>query len=149
MSKPNFFEDIEVGSVEEFGSYEVSAQEIIEFATQYDPQPFHLSEEGGKKTHFGGLVASGWHTGSIAMRLICENMPEGSFSLGSPGVDELRWIKPVFPGDVLRVRSEIIDKRESRSRPEMGSVYIHNEVINQNDVVVMSYKPIVLYKRRT
>ena len=149
MSKPNFFEDIEVGSVEEFGSYEVSAQEIIEFATQYDPQPFHLSEEGGKNTHFGGLVASGWHTGSIAMRLICDNMPERSFSLGSPGVDDLRWIKPVFPGDVLRVRSEIIDKRESRSRPEMGSVYIHNEVINQNDVVVMSYKPIVLYKRRT
>ena len=73
MSKPNFFEDIEVGSVEEFGSYEVSAQEIIEFATKYDPQPFHLSEEGGKQTHFGGLVASGWHTGSIAMRLICDN----------------------------------------------------------------------------
>ena len=68
MSKPNFFEDIEVGSVEEFGGYEVSAQEIIEFATKYDPQPFHLSEDGGKQTHFGGLVASGWHTGSIAMR---------------------------------------------------------------------------------
>ena len=149
MSKPNFFEDIEVGSVEEFGRYEVSAQEIIEFATKYDPQPFHLSEEGGNQTHFGGLVASGWHTGSIAMRLICDNMPEQSASLGSPGIDELRWRKPVFPGDVLRVRSTITDKRASRSRPEMGSVFILNEVINQNDVVVMSYSPIVLYKRRT
>ena len=149
MSKPNFFDDIEVGSVEEFGSYEVSAREIIEFATKYDPQSFHLSEEGGKQTHFGGLVASGWHTGSIAMRLICDNMPEHSASLGSPGVDELRWIKPVFPGDVLRVRSTITDKRESKSRPEMGTVFILNEVINQKDLVVMSYKPIVLYKRRT
>jgi acyl dehydratase len=83
------------------------------------------------------------------MRLICDNMPEQSASLGSPGIDELRWRKPVFPGDVLRVRSTITDKRASRSRPEMGSVFILNEVINQNDVVVMSYSPIVLYKRRT
>ena len=83
------------------------------------------------------------------MRLICDNMPEQSASLGSPGIDELRWRKPVFPGDVLRVRSTITDKRASSSRPEMGSVFILNEVINQNDVVVMSYNPIVLYKRRT
>ena len=149
MSKPNYFEDIEVGSFEEFGNYEVTSEEIVEFATKYDPQPFHLSEEGGKQTHFGGLVASGWHTGSIAMRLICDNMPEQSASLGSPGLDELRWLKPVFPGDVLRVRSTIMDKRESRSRPEMGTVFIHNEVFNQNDEVVMSFKPIVLFKRRS
>ena len=148
MSNTNFFEDIEVGSVEEFGHYEVTAEEIVEFASKYDPQPFHLSEEGGKKTHFGGLVASGWHTGSIAMRLICDNMPEESASLGSPGLDELRWSKPVFPGDVLRVRSTIADKRESRSRPEMGTVFIRNEVLNQNDEVVMSFNPIVLFRRR-
>ena len=144
-----YFEDMQVGDKREIAGYTFTREEIIEFGRRFDPQPFHISEEGGKQTHFGGLVASGWHTGSIAMRLICDNMPEQSASLGSPGLDELRWLKPVFPGDVLRVRSTIMDKRESRSRPEMGSVFIHNEVFNQNDEVVMSFKPIVLFKRRS
>jgi acyl dehydratase len=99
--------------------------------------------------HFGGLCASGWHTCAMAMRMTVDNMPEGdSGSLGSPGIDELRWTKPVFPGDTLRIKSTILDKRESRSRPDMGSVFMHNEVFNHNDELVMSFNPIVLYQKR-
>jgi len=149
MGKKQYFEDFEVGSSEEFGNYPVTREEIVEFAGKYDPQPFHLSEEAGKAMHFGGLCASGWHTCAMAMRMVVDHMPEdGSGSLGSPGIDELRWVKPVFPGDVLRVRSTVQDKRESRSRPEMGMLFLENEVINQNDELVLSYKPIVMYKRR-
>jgi acyl dehydratase len=148
MSSPIYFEDFEEGAVQEYGSYEVTAEEIIEFASKYDPQPFHLSEEAGQAMHFGGLCASGWHTCAMSMRMTVENMPPGSGSLGSPGIDELRWKKPVFPGDILRVRSTIVGKRESRSRPDMGTVFMENEVLNQKDEVVMQFKPIVMYKRR-
>ncbi len=149
MNKPVFFEDFEVGASHEFGEYQVTAEEIIDFASDYDPQPFHLSEEAGKAMHFGGLCASGWHTCAMAMRMTVDNMPEGeSGSLGSPGIDELRWTKPVFPGDTLRIKNTILNKRESRSRPDMGSVFMHNEVLNQNDEVVMSFKPIVMFRKK-
>lgn len=146
-----YFEDVVVGTVEEFGSYEMTEEEIIEFATKYDPQPFHLSEEAGKAMIFGGLCASGWHTGSVVMRMIVDHMKakdEPSQSMGSPGLESLRWTKPVFPGDVLRVRSTITDKRESRSRPDIGSVYIKNEAFNQNDELVAEFNPIVIHRRR-
>ena len=149
MPTPLCFQDFEVGASHEFGEYHVTAEEIIEFASKYDPQPFHLSEEAGKAMHFGGLCASGWHTCAMAMRMTVDNMPEGdSGSLGSPGIDELRWTKPVFPGDTLRIKSTILDKRESRSRPDMGAVFMHNEVFNHNDELVMSFNPIVLYQKR-
>ena len=148
MSEKQYFEDIEVGQSQEFGDYEVTREEIIEFASKYDPQPFHLSEEAGKAMIFGGLCASGWHTCSMVMRMVVDFMPKDSVSMGSPGVDELRWLKPVFPGDRLRVRSTVLDKRESRSRPEMGSVFLLNEAYNQKDECVVSFKPIVLYRRR-
>ncbi len=149
MSDARFFEDFEVGENRVYGEYQVSEEEIIEFASRYDPQPFHLSEEAGKAMHFGGLCASGWHTCAMSMRMTVDAMPAGeSGSLGSPGIDELRWTKPVFPGDVLQVKSTIIDKRESRSRPDMGTVTMANEVYNQHDEVVMRYKAIVMYKRR-
>ena len=149
MPTPLCFQDFEVGASHEFGEYHVTAEEIIEFASKYDPQPFHLSEEAGKAMHFGGLCASGWHTCAMAMRMAVDNMPEGdSGSLGSPSIDELRWTKPVFPGDTLRIKSTILDKRESRSRPDMGSVFMHNEVFNHNDELVMSFNPIVLYQKR-
>ena len=148
MTSPLYFEDFEVGACQEYGNYEVTAEEVIEFASKYDPQPFHLSEEAGKAMHFGGLCASGWHTCAMAMRMTVNNMAEGSGSLGSPGIDELRWTRPVFPGDVLRVRSTVAGKRESRSRGDMGSVFMENEVLNQNDEVVLRFKPIVMYKRR-
>ena len=148
MSETLYFEDFEVGSSQEFGSYEVTEEEIIEFASRYDPQPFHLSEEAGKAMHFGGLCASGWHTCAMVMSMTVANMPEKSAALGSPGLDELRWKKPVYPGDTLRVKSTIVGKRESRSRPDMGTLFLENLVFNQNDEVVMSFKPIVMYKRR-
>ncbi|MGI9252050.1 MAG: MaoC family dehydratase [Pseudohongiellaceae bacterium] len=145
-----YFEDIEIGASQEFGHYEVTAEEIIEFASKYDPQPFHLSEEGGKAMIFGGLCASGWHTCSMVMRMTIDNMQAQGIpgSLGSPGVDELRWTKPVFPGDTLRVKSTVVNKRESRSRSDIGSVFMENKVYNQNDELVMSFNPVVLYKRR-
>ena len=149
MHKSAFFEDFEVGASVEFGAYHVTAEEIIDFASKYDPQPFHLSEEAGKAMHFGGLCASGWHTCAMSMRMTVDNFPEGeSGSLGSPGIDEIRWTKPVFPGDTLRIKNTILDTRESRSRPDMGSVFMQNEIYNQHDELVMSYKPIVLFRKK-
>jgi len=149
MNSPRFFEDFEIGMSQEYGDYLVTKEEILEFASKYDPQPFHLSEEVGKAMHFGGLCASGWHTGSIGMRMTVEHMPTGeNGALGSPGIDELRWIKPVFPGDRLRMESTIMEKKESRSRPDMGTVFMRNEIFNQNDKLVMSFKPIVMFKKK-
>jgi acyl dehydratase len=148
MAQSNYFEDFEIGHSQDYGSYFVSEKEIIEFASKYDPQPFHLSDEAGKAMIFGGLCASGWHTSAIAMRMTVDNMPANSAGLGSPGIDELRWLKPVFPGDTLRMKSTVAGKKESKSRPEMGIVFMHNEVFNQNDEVVMSFKPTVMFKKR-
>ncbi|MFK7865691.1 MAG: MaoC family dehydratase [Pseudohongiellaceae bacterium] len=148
MAQSNYFEDFEVGSRQEFGSYLVTEEEIIEFATKYDPQPFHLSDEAGKAMIFGGLCASGWHTGSIAMRMTVDNMPADSASLGAPGLDELRWVKPVFPGDRLRMASTVVSTKESNSRPELGIVFLLNEVFNQKDELVMSFKPTVMFRKR-
>jgi acyl dehydratase len=149
MPSPSYFEDFKVGVTQEFGEYRVTEEEILEFASRYDPQPFHLSQEAGEAMHFGGLCASGWHTCAIAMRMIVDQMPEtNKGALGSPGIDELRWIKPVFPGDCLRVKSTILNKRESKSRPDMGTVFMQNEVFNQNDELVMSNKPIVMVKKQ-
>ncbi len=148
MAKANYFEDFEIGSCQEYGSYLVTEEEIIEFAAKYDPQPFHLSDEAGKAMIFGGLCASGWHTGSIAMRMTVDNMPTNSAGLGSPGLDELRWVKPVFPGDTLHMKSTVSGKKESKSRPELGIVFLLNEVFNQKDELVLSFKPIVMFKRR-
>ena len=114
-----YFEDIEVGAKQSFGRYQVTREEVIEFASKYDPQPFHLSDEAAAETYFGKIAASGWHTGSMVMRMLVENMRDNEQAgLGSPGLDELRWLKPVFPGDTLRCQSEIVEKTPSRSRPE-------------------------------
>lgn len=150
MNQPVYFEDFEIGAVREFGTYAVTKDEILEFAGKYDPQPFHLSEEAGRGMHFGGLCASGWHTCAMVMRMIVDGMANtGAGSLGSPGVDELRWKKPVYPGDVLRLVTTVLDKRESRSRHDMGSVFLEYQVLNQKNEPVMSLKPIVMYKRRS
>ena len=148
MTSPMFFEDFEVGTTEEFGEYLVTEEEILEFASKYDPQAFHLSDEAAKATLFGGLCASGWHTCAIAMRMLVDNMPESNKSLGSPGIDELRWTKPVFPGDTLRVKTTVLSKTNSRSRPDLGSLQMQNEVFNQKNELVMSNKPIVIYRKR-
>lgn len=133
-----FFEDYEVGQRSAFGSYHVTREEIIEFAQKYDPQPFHLSDEGAAGTHFGKLSASGWHTGAMCMAMLVENMKNvEAASLGSPGLEELKWLRPVHAGDILRVETEIIEKRRSKSRPEMGLTKNRIEVYNQNDEMVM------------
>jgi acyl dehydratase len=134
-----YFEDIIVGSKNSFGHYEVTREEVIEFASKYDPQPFHLDDEAAAQTYFGRLSASGWHTCAMTMRMLVENMKVNQQAgLGSPGVDEIRWLKPVYPGDTLRVEGEILSKRQSVSKPEMGSFVGRNTVFNQHDEAVMT-----------
>ena len=135
-----YFEDLVVGTKASFGRYEVTREEVVEFASKYDPQPFHLSDEAAAQTYFGRLSASGWHTAAMAMRMAVENMKGAHItSLGSPGIDELRWLNPVYPGDVLRCETELLDKRVSRSRPEMGITKGRTIVLNQHDEAVMTF----------
>lgn len=144
-----YFEDIVVGTKGSFGRYEVTREEVIEFASKYDPQPFHLSDEAAATTHFGRLSASGWQTCAMTMSMVVENLKANrQAGLGSPGVDELRWLKPVYPGDVLRCETEILDKRASQSRPEMGSYRSRMTVLNQDDVPVMTFTSIGLIRTR-
>ena len=133
-----YYEDIAVGDARSFGAYEVTREEVMEFAGKYDPQPFHLDDAAAAATHFGRLSASGWHTCSMTMAMMVENMKsERSAGLGSPGVDQLRWIKPVYPGDTLRCETEIIEKRRSASRPEMGIFKSRIRTFNQHGDVVL------------
>jgi acyl dehydratase len=144
-----YFEDLHVGAETDFGSYHVTREEVLEFARKYDPQPFHLSDEEAAKTHFGRLSASGWHTAAMTMAVIARKVvAEEQAGLGSPGIDELRWKKPVYPGDTLHVRGRILDKTPSRSRPDMGSFRTETIVTNQDGQVVMTFNSIVLIRRR-
>src|SRR5688500_4050100 len=144
-----YFEDIQVGHVTDFGSYQVTREEVIDFARKYDPQPFHLSDEAAAKTHFGRLAASGWHTCAMTMAVIARHVVEDEQAgLGSPGVDELRWLKPVYPGDTLHVSGEIIETRPSRSKPDIGSFRSRTTVTNQDGVAVLTFTSIVLMRRR-
>jgi acyl dehydratase len=145
-----YFEDLDVGSSAAFGRYEVTREEVIDFASKYDPQPFHLSDEAAAQTHFGRISASGWHTCAMVMRMLVDNITERKQAgLGSPGLDELRWLRPVYPGDTLRVETTLIDKTPSRSRPEMGSFRSEVKVFNQDDVLVCTMKSIGLIRRRS
>lgn len=144
-----YFEDLEIGAETYFGSYEVSREEVLEFARKYDPQPFHLSDEEAAKTHFGRLAASGWHTCAMTMAVVARHVVDGEQEgLGSPGVDELRWLKPVYPGDTLHVTGKLIEKTPSRSKPEIGSFRTETTVTNQDGVPVMRFTSIVLIRRR-
>lgn len=144
-----YFEDIEVGRKARFGNYAVTRDEVIAFAEKYDPQPFHLSDEAAAATHFGRLSASGWHTCAMTMAMLVERLKaEQQAGLGSPGIDELRWLKPVYPGDTLTCETEVIDKRASRSRPEMGSYRSRMTVLNQHDEPVMTFLSIGLIRTR-
>ncbi|MEY5007315.1 MAG: hypothetical protein RL764_631 [Pseudomonadota bacterium] len=144
-----YLEDINVGDKSSYGNYKVTREEVLEFASKYDPQPFHLDDEAAAKTHFGRISASGWHTAAMTMAMLVENLKKHrQAGLGSPGLDELRWLKPVYPGDTLRVESEITEVRPSRSRPEMGSIHSTITVFNQDDVPVMRMKSIGLVATR-
>ena len=137
-AETQYFENFEVGRISKFGRYEVTREEVIEFASKYDPQPFHLSDEAAAKTYFGRLSASGWHTCAMLMRMLVENMKNHkTASLGSPGLESLQWKKPVYPGDVLRVETELFDKRRSKSRPDMGITKNRVKVFNQDDELVL------------
>ncbi len=135
----HYFEDIECDVVHRFGSYEVTRQEVIEFAEKYDPQPFHLSDKAAARTHFGRISASGWHTCAMTMRMMVEyKAAHGYAGLGSPGVDNVRWLRPVYPGDTLRCEIVTLTKRISRSKPEIGILKSRISVYNQDDERVMS-----------
>ncbi len=132
------YEDMVVGATHSFGCYEVTRDEVIDFASRYDPQPFHLDDAAAEQTHFGRLSASGWHTGAMTMRMLVDTMQtRAQASLGSPGIDTLRWLHPVYPGDTLRVETELLEKRRSKSRPEMGLLKTRSRTFNQDDVCVL------------
>ncbi|OQW79685.1 MAG: acyl dehydratase [Proteobacteria bacterium ST_bin14] len=134
-----YFEDIQPGTRAAFGHYAVTRDEVIDFAQRFDPQPFHLSDEAAAQTHFGRLSASGWHTCAMMMSMLVENFKtHKQAGLGSPGQEELRWLKPVYPGDTLSIETEILDKRASNSRPEMGSYRSKITVRNQDGDAVMT-----------
>jgi acyl dehydratase len=144
----HYFEDFEVGRVREFGRCEVTREAVLEFAARFDPQPFHLDDAAAARSLFGRLAASGWHTAAMAMRMMCEGYLLESASLGSPGVDKLSWPAPVYPGDVLTMRSTVLESRPSASRPEMGLVRSLSEVLNQHGVVVLRMEGLGFFRRR-
>ncbi len=143
-AESRYFEDYVPGSVYEYGSVTVEQNDILTFARQFDPQVFHTDPERAKDTMFGGLIASGWHTCGLMMRLVVDNYLPTVASLGSPGVDEVRWKVPVRPGDELSVRVTVLEARRSRSKPDRGIVNSFIEVLNQKDEVVMTMKAITL-----
>ena len=142
------FEDFIVGQSREFGHRVVDRDEGIAFATAYDPQPLHLDEEAAKASVLGCLSISGWHTCAMVMRMMCDNYLLDSTSQGSPGIDNLRWLKPVRPGDTLRVRMTVQETKASRSRPQIGLVRSSWEVLNQADEIVMTMEGWGMFGRR-
>ncbi|MCO5101922.1 MAG: MaoC family dehydratase [Burkholderiaceae bacterium] len=146
--KERFFEDFRPGEVLEFGDYLVTEEEIVDFARRYDPQPFHVDHEAAEKSIYGGLIASGWMTGSIVMRLLVDHFISPLSSMGSPGVDEIRWNRPVRPGDRLKLRVTVVETRRSQSKPDRGIVQVQEEAINQDGETVMSIQGMGLYKCR-
>jgi acyl dehydratase len=142
------FEDFATGQVREFGSRRVDRDEGLAFAAAYDPQPLHLDEAAAQASVLGGLSVSGWHTCAMVMRMMCDAYLLDSTSQGSPGIDQLRWLKPVRPGDTLRVRMTVLDTRVSQSRPQIGLVRSSWEVFNQLDEMVMSMEGWGMFARR-
>ncbi|MDX3900472.1 MAG: MaoC family dehydratase [Sphingobium sp.] len=152
MAEVEYFEDIAIGATAEFGPITLTRDEVVAFAAEFDPQPFHLSDEAAAATHFGSIAASGWHTTALFMKMFVAHMQahgaRQQASLGALGVDELRWLRPVRPGDTLRGTSEVIDKKASQSRPERGIVRSRVTMINQNDEPVLTMIPIAMVRTR-
>ena len=151
MSVPlreRYFEDYSVGEVLEFGDEPVTEADIVEFARRYDPQPFHIDPVAARQSPFGGLIASGWMTAGVMMRLLVDHFISPLSSLGSPGIDEIRWARPVRPGDRLKVRVTVLQVRRSASKPDRGLMQLHQEAVNQRGEVVMTVRGWGLYKAR-
>ncbi len=144
-----YFEDYVEGSTFEYGKISLTADEIMEFARRYDPQPIHVDPEYAARGPFAGLIASGWHTAGVMMRLLADQFISHVASMASPGVDEIRWLIPVRPGDTLSIRVTVLETRRSRSKSDRGIVRSLVEVLNQNKEVVMSLKPVSMVKCRT
>jgi len=143
------FDSFEIGQVQSFGAYQVTEAEIIEFASKYDAQFFHLDAEAAKQSLFGGLCASGWHTCAMTMAMMVENMNKRGRGLGSPGLDNLRWKHPVYPGDILSVKMEVLDLHPSKSRPEIGFVTSRVTVSNDKGTEVMEFTSKGIFPRAT
>ena len=148
MAELLYWEDMEPGSVRDLGTVTPTADEIVAFAQQFDPQPFHLTEAGGRASVFGGLCASGWHTCSMAMGLMVRNYLSGTASLGSPGLENIKWLKPVYPGDTLRLQHTLMDKRPMNSRPDVGLVRTEWDMFNQHGDKVLHMEGWGMFRRR-
>ena len=144
VSRPRWFEDYLPGAVHHLGTLAVDGAEMLEFAQRFDPQAYHADPHAAAQTHFGGVIASGWHTGSMMMRLLALNYLAPESSLGSPGIETIRWPRPVRPGDVLTVRVTVQQARRSQSRPDRGIIESLIEVSNQNGEIVMTANPVNL-----
>jgi len=143
-----YFEDYQVGGEHPLGSYTVTEAEIVAFASQYDPQPFHIDKDAAAKSIYGGLISSGWMTSAIMMKLLVKSMGDRSSSMGSPGVDEIRWIKPVYAGDTLTVVLKVLETRPSSSKPDRGVVLTQWQATNQHGELVCTVKGMGMYGRR-
>ena len=143
-----YWEDIKEGEVVELSSRTMDKERMVAFAREFDPQPFHTDEKAAEGSIYGGLIASGWLTGSILMRLFYDGFLKDTASMGSPGIDELRWLKPVRPGDTLTARLTVIEATASRSRPDRGIVRTRMELMNQDDETVMTITGVNFISRR-
>jgi acyl dehydratase len=143
-----FWEDFPVGQVREFGAYRVTREAVLAFAREFDPQPFHLDDDAAEASLFGRLAASGWHTCAMAMRMMCDAYLLESASLGSPGLEKLSWTKPVYPGDTLHVRLEVLESRALASRPGVGLIRSRWNVMNQDDETVLLMEGYGMFRRR-
>lgn len=144
-----WFEDFAEGSTASYGRHEMTREEIVSFAAQFDPQPMHLDEAAGARSILGGLSASGWHTCVVLMRIIADNLLKDSAAMGAPGIDQVRWLRPVHPGDVLGARHTVLEARASRSKPDRGFVKFRFEVLDQAGNVVMEQVNSIMFARRT
>jgi acyl dehydratase len=143
-----YLEDFHVGETIDLGTCTISRDEILEFARRYDPQPFHIDEEAARRSIYGGLIASGWQTTALLMRLLVDGMIAGAQSMGSPGVDEIRWLTPVRPGDTLAARAVVLDVVPSRSKVDRGHLRTRYEMFNQNGDKVMTMISLGIFRRR-
>ena len=143
-----YWEDFKVGEAVAMGTHTFVEEEMIDFARKFDPQPFHVDPVAAKDSYFGGLIASGWHTCAVAMRLLCDNYINRSASLGSPGIENVRWLAPVRAGDTLSYRRVVLEARTSRSRPNVGLVKSRTEAVNQKGETVLTFEGWGMFGRR-
>ena len=143
-----YWDDMKAGEVVELGSHTMDQERMLSFAREFDPQPFHTDPKAAEASVWGGLIASGWHTGSTLMRLFYDGFLKDTASLGSPGIDELRWLKPVRPGDTLRATVQVVEQRPSGSKPDRGIIRLHWTALNQRSEPVLTMTSMQLVKRR-